>query len=116
MIVGKGQWFLLTYSVDKELPGLNLIHLGVKEDRYQWPRWLGYYSYSNLNSRILPIAALSLMQYGRALECLIREVFISNPELGPVNVLKVGVSDGFYHIGLRPTDAPNMGIVFPSEV
>ena len=52
------------------------------------------------------------MRYGRDLDCLIREVIISDPELRPIHVLKEDVSDGFYCIGLRPTDAPKLGIVF----
>ena len=30
-------------------------------------------------------------------------------------VLNADVSDSFYRIFLRPTDAPNIGLVFPSE-
>ena len=56
------------------------------------------------------------MKYDRTLERLIRKVVIANPELGPVNVLKAYVSDNFYCIGLRPTDTPKLGLVFPSEV
>ena len=56
------------------------------------------------------------MQYGQALDHLIREIIISNPSLGPVHILKADVSDGFYRIGLQPTDSPNLGKVFPSKV
>ena len=55
------------------------------------------------------------MKYGRSLERLIRQVVISNPALIPVHVLKAGVSDGFYRIGLSLTYAPKMGLVFPLE-
>ena len=55
------------------------------------------------------------MQYGRALDCLIREVVIDNPALGLLHALKADVSDGFYCIVLRPTDAPKLGLVFPPE-
>ena len=58
---------------------------------------------------------MSAMKYGRSLERLIREVIIANPALGPVCFLKADVSDGFYHIGLRPTDDPKLGLVFTSE-
>ena len=61
------------------------------------------------------MAALSAKQYGPALDCLIREVVIADPTLGPVYVLKEDVSDGFYHIELRPTDAPKLVLIFPSE-
>ena len=59
LMVEKGQWVVLNYSVAKELPGLRIIPTGVKGERYQRPRWLGDYSYSNINHETLPIATLS---------------------------------------------------------
>ena len=50
LMVGKGKWVVLLYSVAKELPGLRLNLPGVKEERYQKPQWIGDYSYINLNS------------------------------------------------------------------
>ena len=55
------------------------------------------------------------MQYVRDLDHLSREVAISYTDLGPVYVLKSDVSDGLYRIALRPADAPNFGLVFPSD-
>ena len=49
-----------------------------------------------------PVACLSAMQYGRALDCLIREIVYADPALGYVYLLKADVSDGFYRIWLRP--------------
>ena len=46
------------------------------------------------------------MQYGRVLERIIREVFISDPAMGPVHVLKSDGSDSFYRTGLHPMDSP----------
>ena len=60
------------------------------------------------------MAALSAKQYGPALDCLIREVVIADPTLGPVYVLKEDVSDSFYHIELKPMNTPNLGLVLPS--
>ena len=54
------------------------------------------------------------MQYGRAVDCLIREIVYADPALGYVYLLKADVSDGFYRIGLRPTYAPKLGLIFPS--
>ena len=96
----------------KELLVLRASLLGVKEEKNRRPQWLGNYIFSNINWETLPIAALSAMQYGWSLEWAIREVVIYNPALGPVNVLKENVSDGFYQICLRPTDAPKIGTVF----
>ena len=86
-----------------------------EEERDRRPWWLVDYSYSNLNSKTLPISAMSAIIYGEALEHLIREIVIANPPLGPVHVLKANISDVFYHIVLRPTYAPKLGLVFPSE-
>ena len=33
-----------------------------------------------------------------------------------MHILKLDISDSFYHIGLIPMDTPNMGLVFSSEV
>ena len=30
-------------------------------------------------------------------------------------MLKADVSNGFYHLGLRPEDAPELGLIFPSR-
>ena len=57
---------------------------------------------------------MSAIQYGRSLDCLIREIVYADPALGYVYLLKADVSDGFYRIGLRPTDAPKLGLIFPS--
>ena len=71
-MVDKGRWVVLTYLVAKELPGLRLISLGVKEERDRRPQWLGSYSFSNLNYKTLLISAMSAMKYGRDLERLIK--------------------------------------------
>ena len=98
-MVGKGQWVVLPYSVAKEIQGLRLIPPGVKEERDWRPRRLLDYSYIKLNSKTLPIAALSAMQYIWDLDRPIREIVIADPTLGPVHVLKADVIDGFYRIG-----------------
>ena len=55
------------------------------------------------------------MQYGRCLDRLLREIVYADPKLGPVHMIKADVSNGFYRIGLRPSDAAKLGLVFPSE-
>ena len=99
-----------------ELPRLRLSLQGVKEEIYQWQRWLGDNIYSHLNSKTLSIAAVFSMKYGQALERLIREVVIDEPAQGPMHNLKADDSDSFYRIFLRPMDAPELGQVFPLEV
>ena len=55
------------------------------------------------------------MQYGRTLDRVLREIVYADPALGPVYLIKMDVSDGFYRIGLRPEDAPKLGLLFPTE-
>ena len=54
------------------------------------------------------------MQYGRALDRLIREIVYADLALGYVYLLKADVSDGIYRIGIRPIDAPKLGLILPS--
>ena len=113
-MVEKEQWVVLPYSVAKGLPGLRLIPRGVKVERDQRPRWLIEYSYFKTNAETLPAAYLSAMQDGRALDGLIRVIVYVDPALGYFYILKSDISDGFYRIGLRPEDAPKLGLIFPS--
>ena len=98
----------------KGLPVLRLSPPGVKVERDRRPRWLSDYSFFLINSETLPIACLSAMQYGWALDRLIREIVYADPAQDYVFLLKADVSDGFYRIGLRPKYAPKLGLIFPS--
>ena len=55
------------------------------------------------------------MQYGQALDRLLREIIFAEPDLVYVYLLKADVSNGFYRIGLRLEDAPKLGLIFPSS-
>ena len=113
-MVDKGQWTVLPYSVVKRLPGLRLSLPGVKVERDRRLRWLRDYSYYKTNAKNLPVACLSVIQYSRALDRLIRDIVFSDLALRPVYILKMDVLDGFYRIGVRPEDAPKLGLIFPS--
>ena len=83
----------------------------MKEECNRRPRCISNHSYSNINSDTLPLSDLSDIQYGRVLDRIIREVVIAEPALVPIYILNTDVSNGFYRIGLPPTDVPNMGLV-----
>ena len=72
-MVEKRKWVVLPYWVAKGLPGLSLVPPGVKVEQDRRPRWLGDYSYFKNNAETLPVACLSAIQYGRALDHLIRD-------------------------------------------
>ena len=54
------------------------------------------------------------MQYGCALDRLLREIVFADPALGPVYLLKGGVLYRFYRTGLRLEDTHKLGLIFLS--
>ena len=80
----KSQWTVLPYSVAKRLPGLRLSLTGLKVERYRRPHCIVDYSYYKTNAKTLPVACLSAMHCGRALDRLLREICFAYPALGPV--------------------------------
>ena len=81
-MIEKGQWVVLPYLVAKGLPGLRLSPPGVKVERDRRPRWLDDYRFKKTNAETFPIASLSAMKYGRALDRLICEIVYADPALG----------------------------------
>ena len=57
-------------------------------ERDRRTHWLSNYSYFKTNSETLPVACLSAMQYGWALDRLLREIVFADPDLGYVYLLK----------------------------
>ena len=114
-MIQKGQWLVLPASAVKDWPGLRYSPPGVVEQRERRPRWIVDYSFWGINEETLPLAALESMQFGMALDRILREILLANPEFGPVNLMKVDLSDGFYRIGLNVGDIPKLGVIFPTE-
>ena len=68
-----------------------------------------------MNEDTLPLVALESMQFGHALERILREILLANPAHGPVHLNKTDLSDGFYREDLCPGDAPKLGVVYPTK-
>ena len=79
-MVEKGQWLVLPYSVAKRLPGLRLSPTCMKVERDRRPRWIGDYNHFKTNTKTLPVACLSTMQYGQVLDRLLREIVYADPQ------------------------------------
>ncbi len=71
------------------------------------------YSWWNINEDTLPLAAMESMQFGHALKHVLREILLANPAFGPVYLIKLDISDGFYHIALNVDHIPKLGVAFP---
>lgn len=115
-MVAKGQWVVLPASEVLNLPGLRVSPPGVVPQEGRRPRTIVDYSFSDVNAETLPLAAMEAMQFGHALDRLLREILLADPRHGPVYMMKVDLSDGFYRICLNIDDIPKLGIVFPSKV
>ena len=113
-MISKGQWLILPYSAVKNLPGLRLSPPGVVPQRNRRPRWICDYSWSGINADTLPLAAKESMQFGHALDRILREILLADPIHGPVYLIKIDISDGFYRIAINIDDIPKLGVVFPT--
>ena len=55
------------------------------------------------------------MQFGYALDRIVWEILITKPSMGPVQLLKVELGNGFYQVNLNIEDIPKLGVVFPTK-
>ena len=108
-MIGKHQWVILTFEVAKDLPGLRLSPPGCVPQRDRRPRWICDYTYYEVNKDTINLFADDAMQFGHALERFLRQLLLADQARGPVLIMKVDISDGFYRICLNPNDIPKTG-------
>lgn len=113
-MVIKNQWTVLPFELVKDLPNLRLSPIGVVPQHDRRPRTIVDLSYFGVNDATQPAAALDAMQFGRALERIIRDIVCADPSLGPIKLIKVDLADGFYRMTVAPTDVAKLGVLFPS--
>ena len=71
-MMDKGQWVVLPYSTVKNLPGLRVSPPGVIPQKGRRPRWICDYTWWSVNQETVPIAPLDAMQFGHALDRILR--------------------------------------------
>ena len=113
-MINKKQWVILPYHVAKDLPGLRLSPPGVVPQRERWPCWICDYSYYQINDETVDLFFKESMQFGHALGRILREILLSNPAFGPVNLIKINIADGFYRLDVNPGDIPKLVVIFPT--
>ncbi len=112
-MINKGQWVILHAKEVLHLPGLRLSPPGIVSQCGRCPHWICDYSWWGVNKDTLPLAAIEAMQFGWCLERILCEILFANPAHGPVQMIKLDISDGFYQIGLNIGNIPKLGVVFP---
>jgi hypothetical protein len=100
-VILKGQWIVLPYSLVRALPRrvirqLGISPMGVVPQRDRRPRVIVDYSFFGVNEETVKLAPHEAMQFGKALERILRQIIESNPTHGPVYLLKIDIADGFY--------------------
>jgi hypothetical protein len=113
-MIEKNQWVILPFEDAKELVGLRISPPGCVPQRDRRPRWICDYSFYDINQETIELFAKDAMQFGHALERFLRQILLADPALGPVLLLKLDISDGFYRICLNAQDIPKLGVVFPT--
>jgi hypothetical protein len=114
-MINKSQWVVLPYQQVQNFPNLRISPPGVIPQRGRRPRWIVDYSWYDVNNDTIPIYPKEAMQFGHALDRLLREILLADPKLGPVYLLKLDISDGFYRVNLNINDIPKLGVAFPSR-
>lgn len=114
-MVPKGQWVVLPAHIALALPGIRTSPPGGVPQRDCRPRWIGNYTWSQVNQEAVPIFASESMQFGHALERLLREILLANlpMALSMSSRLTLDLSDGFFcRVKLN---ANELGLVFPTR-
>ena len=82
--------------------------------RKRQPHWICDYSYYQINDETVDLFFKESMQFGHALDRILREILLSNPAFGPVNLIKIDIADGFYRLDVNPGDIPKLAVIFPT--
>jgi hypothetical protein len=113
-MVERATWVVLPYSRLRHMRNLRISPMGVVPQHERRPRPIVDYSFSGVNTDTVKLAPAEAMQFGRALERIIRLVVLSNPKFGHVHFMKLDIADGFYRVWLRVHDVPTLAVAIPT--
>jgi hypothetical protein len=106
--------YIVLLEHPKQLLNLRISPMGIVPQRGRRPRIIVDYSFYDLNAQTVKLAPQEAMQFGKALQRIIRGIVEANPRFGPVNLLKVDIADGFYRIWLNTAGIPKLAVAIPS--
>ena len=114
-MIDQGYWVIVPYSQVLDLPYLRLSPLGVVPQRDRRPRIIVDYTFWGINGDTVPLAPNEAMQFGRALERVLRKIRRVNRRYGPTYMIKVDIADGFYRLFVSAPTTAALGDVFPQH-
>jgi hypothetical protein len=106
---------VLPYHLVQHIPSLRISPMGVVPQRERRPRVIVDFSFSGVNQSTLKVAPYEAMQFGRTFERLLHKIHHAPRRYGPVFLIKVDLSDGFYRMPLSTTHLPTLGVAFPNR-
>lgn len=112
-MVERGQWMVLPYHLVRHIPNLRISPMGVVPQHERRPRTIVDLTFHGVNEDTVPLAPSHSMQFGRALQRILQKLVRADPRHGPVYLIKVDISDGFYRLHLNSADVPTLGVAFP---
>ena len=114
-MITKGFWFVLPLADALTVPGLHVSPIGVVPQRARRPRAIVDYTFFGINAATTKLAPPEAMQFGRALDRLLYHIWTADPSKGPVHMLKIDLSDGFYRVPLSPGAIAPLGVLLPGQ-
>jgi hypothetical protein len=96
------------------MQGLRVSPVGVIPQHDRRDRTIVDYSFSGINDDTAPLTPREVMQFGRALDRILAQLLHADPSHGPVHLIKVDLSDGFYKVLVRARDIAKLGVAIPS--
>jgi hypothetical protein len=110
-VIRKGHWTVLPVSLVRHLRNLRISPVGIVLQRDRRPRTIIDYTLYDVDNDTSPLAPGQSMQFGRALNRILRTILDANPRFGHVYLSKVDIADGFYRILILTSDIPKLGVV-----
>ena len=111
--VRKGFWMVVPWQTIIDHPNLFISPMGVVPQRNRRPRVIVDYSFFGINADTVRLAPEEAMQFGKALQRILEAIVTAHPKYGPVHMMKVDISDGFYRIWLNLQDCPRLAVSVP---
>ena len=111
----QGYWIVLPYSAVRHWDNLRVSPIGAVPQRDRRPRLIVDYSFSDLNAETLQLAPAEAMQFGQALQRVLKSILEADPRYGPVHLAKIDIADGFYRVWVQFKDVPKLGVLLPTS-
>ena len=68
-----------------------------------------------MNQNTVPITPMDAMQFGHALDRIVRNIILSYPKCVPTCLNIVNIADGYNCVALKVEDFPKLAIIFPTK-